>query len=270
VEETTPPGTPAHQAVLGALRTHYASDPRVLAFSLFGSLARGDWDECSDLDLDVTLRNDVLIDARGEVERLVPVLRAVGERIAITLPRGLESVDLVLLPLLEISLRYHPLATTSPNIVESVTVLAGSLTTEQVRAAGLANKKRDETLPAELLDACVRYALETDVSLRRGEQWMAIELLHRMRALLMDLFAQAQGGARPLQTFAALAEPALQTHLGATLPIFDLPSLWHAWHAQHAMLDLVEHDIPALSNGQARLTAEHQEVLRAIRERAEE
>src|SRR5215468_10716998 len=107
-DETLPPGTPAHQAVRG-------------------SLARGDWDAYSDLDLDVVLRDDVTIDARQEVERLVPALEAAGERIALIVLRGQESVDLVLLPLLEISIRYHLLATTGPNIAESVEVLAGSL-----------------------------------------------------------------------------------------------------------------------------------------------
>jgi predicted nucleotidyltransferase len=265
VEKLALPGTPSHQAVLYALTTHYASDSRVLAFSLFGSLARGDWDEYSDLDLDVILRDDAPIDARQEAERLVPVLETVGERIALTVPRGQESVDLVLLPLLEISIRYHSLETTSPNIVESVAVLAGSLTTEQVRAAGLANAKHEETAPAELLDACLRYALEIAIALRRGELWMAVELLHRMRALCMELFAQTHGGARPTQTFEALADPALQTRLGATLPTFDQPSVWRA---HQAMLNLLEQDIPTFSNGQAQLTSGQREILHAIRNRA--
>jgi predicted nucleotidyltransferase len=263
-DETLLPGTSAHQAALGALRAHYASDPRTLAFSLFGSLARGNGDEYSDLDLDVILRDDAPIDTRQEVERLAPVLETVAERIVLTLPRGNGSVDLVLLPLLEISIRYHPLATTSPNIVESVKVLAGSLTTEQVRAAGIANRESDETPPVELLDACVRYALEVDFALRRGKLWIAVELLHRMRGLLMELFAQAHNGARPLHTFEAQADTALQSRLGATLPLFDLPSLWRA---HQAMLDLLEQDIPALSKGQARLTSEQHRVLHAIRER---
>ncbi len=261
--ETTLRGTPVHQAVLGALMAHFASDSRVLAFSLFGSLARGDWDEYSDLDLDVVLRDDLPINAQQEVERLAPVLGSAGERIVLILLRGRESVDLVLLSLLEISLRYHALATTSPNIVESVVVLAGSLTTEQVRAAGQANKERDEAAPAALLDACVRFGLETGIALRRGELWMANELLHRTRDLLMELFAQAHDGARPLHTFAALADPDLQARLGATLPTFDMPSMWRA---HQAMLDLLAESVPAFSNGQAQLTTGQREVLRAIRE----
>jgi hypothetical protein len=39
------------------------------------------------------------------------------------------------------------------------------------------------------------------------------------------------------------------------------------WGAHQAMLDLLEQDIPALSNGEAQLTAGQREVLRAIRER---
>ena len=265
VEKTALPGTPSHQAALNALTAHYADDPRVLAFSLFGSLARGDWDEYSDLDLDVTLRDDVPIDARQEAERLVPVLETVGERIALTVPHGQESVDLVLLPLLEISIRYHALATTSPNIVESVVVLAGSLTTEQVRAAGIANRESDEAPLNELLDACVRYALEIDITIRRGELWLAAELLHRMRGLLMELFAQTHGSARPVQTFDAQADSPIQARFGAALPTFEAPSMRGA---HQAMLDLLEQDTPALSNGQAQLTAEQLEVLHAIRDRA--
>jgi hypothetical protein len=264
VEEIVLPGTPSQQAVLGALKAHYAGDSRVLAFALFGSVARGDWDVYSDLDLDVVLRDDVVIDARGEAERLAPVLEPVGERIFLLLPRGQGSVDLVLLPLLELSIRYHALATTSPNIVESVTVLAGPLTTDQVRAAGLANRERDASAPDELLDGCVRYALETDIALRSGELWLAIELLHRTRGLLMELFAQTHNGARPLHTFAALASPALQARLGATLPSFDLTS---ARKAHQAMLDLLEQDVPSFSNGQAQLTPDQRMVLQAVRDR---
>jgi predicted nucleotidyltransferase len=264
VDEKQLPGTLSHQAILSALTTHYAVDPRVLSFSLFGSLARGDWDKYSDLDLDVILRDDVPIDARQEAERLVPVLETVGERIALTVPHGQESVDLVLLPLLEISLRYHALATTSPNIVESVVVLAGSLTTEQVRAAGIANRESDEAPLNELLDACVRYTLEIDITLRRGELWLAIELLHRTRGLLMELFAQTHDGARPVQTFEAQADSAIQARFSATLPTFEAPSMRGA---HQVMLDLLEQDIPALSNGQAQLTSEQLEVLHAIRKR---
>ena len=265
MKKTTLPGMPSHQAALSALTARYASDLRVLAFSLFGSLARGDWDEYSDLDLDVVLRDDVAIDARQEAQRLAPVLETIGERITLTVPRGQESIDLVLLPLLEISIRYHALATTSPNIVESVIVLAGPITTEQVRAAGIANRENDETSPAELLDACVRYALEIGIALRRGEPWIAVELLHRTRGLLMELFAQTHGGARPVQTFDAQADSALKSRLGATLPTFESPSMWGA---HRAMLDLLEQDIPALSNGQAQLTNGQHEILLAIRERA--
>jgi predicted nucleotidyltransferase len=264
VDDIALSGTPSHQAVLGALKAHYASDPRVLAFSLFGSLARGEWDEYSDLDLDVTLRDDVMIDARQEAERLAPVLETAGQRIVLMLPRGQESVDLVLLPLLEISMRYHALATTSPNIVESLIVLAGPLTTEHVRAAGLANTKRDETAPSELLDAGVRYALEIGIALRRGEPWLAVELLRRTRNLLMELFARTHGGARPVQTFDAQADSTLQARLGATLPTFELPSMWRA---HQAMLDLLEQAIPEFSNGQMQLTAAQREILGAVRRR---
>jgi predicted nucleotidyltransferase len=41
------PGTARHRNALLAIAQHYRDDSRVLAVVLFGSLARGDWDEYS-------------------------------------------------------------------------------------------------------------------------------------------------------------------------------------------------------------------------------
>ena len=56
------PGIPQHQALLKAIVAHYRDDARILAVSLFGSLARGTWDLYSDLDLDVVIGDAVQMD----------------------------------------------------------------------------------------------------------------------------------------------------------------------------------------------------------------
>ncbi len=258
------PGNEHHQQVLRAIVDFYTNDERVLAVALFGSLARGNWDDDSDLDLDVTLADGVVLDPLAELTWLGDALEAIGERAAIIVPTGADSGDMVLASLLELSIRYHPLSATSPNIVESVRVLAGSLTTEAIRAAGLAQPQAPAEPLSELLGKSLRYALETDVALRRERLWMAIELLHRSRTLLIEVFARTHGGQRTPHTLEAHASPALQARLGTTLPQFSLSSA-HA--ALLSLLDVLAHDLDELSAGQLLLTDAQRDLLERVRQR---
>jgi predicted nucleotidyltransferase len=85
------PGTPRHQALLRAIVRAYEHDERVLAIGVFGSIARGSWDEWSDLDLEVISTGP--IDAVAEGTRL-------GGPGALVLPAGPDEVDVVV-PTLE-------------------------------------------------------------------------------------------------------------------------------------------------------------------------
>jgi hypothetical protein len=262
-EETTYPGNAQHQRVLRAVAAFYAADPRVLAVAVFGSLGRGNWDDYSDLDLDVVLADGVRVEPVPELERLCVALAASGERAAIVVADGPEAGDVVLESLLGLSIRFHPLATTSPNIVESLRLLWGRIGVDEIRAAGLA---RSATPPParDLLLRCIREALAVDIALQRGRLWWAVECLQSLRGLLLALFARTHGGGRPLQTFLALAPEALQTQLGATLPHYSLAS---ARDALRAALDLLEEGLPALAADQVALTAADRALLRQLRER---
>ena len=72
------PGTPQHQAILRAIVDHYENDPRILAVAVFGSLGRGNWDEYSDIDLDVVIDDQVSLNASEELKPAVSGLRAAG------------------------------------------------------------------------------------------------------------------------------------------------------------------------------------------------
>ncbi|MFN8512735.1 MAG: nucleotidyltransferase domain-containing protein [Thermomicrobiales bacterium] len=259
---TAYPGNARHQRVLRAVTAHYTDDPRILAVALFGSLARGTWDDHSDLDLDVVLADGIHIDPVPELERLCATLAPLGEHPAIIVADGPDEGHLVLESLLGLSIRYHPLATTSPNIVDSLHLLWGRISEADIRAAGSA---RSAPPPArDLLARCVREALAIDIQLQRGDLWWTIECLHALRGHLLALFARTHGDGRPLATFRAQASAALQTQLGATLPHHSLAS---ARAAFKAALDLLENGLPALTNGQATLTPAEQTLLRQIRER---
>jgi len=209
-------GTAGHQKLLRAITDYYADDPRILAVAVFGSLARGTWDCFSDLDLDIVIADDVQMNVREELRQLCDRLAFLGEPAALIVPDDEDAGDVVLDSLMEFSIRYHPLATTSPNIVDDLQVLAGKIDRAAIQRAGLKNRRASETSPGARLDVCVRYAVGVDVAIHRRRIWMAIELLHRMRGIVLELLAAAYGGARPLK-FIDQADASLQACLGATL-----------------------------------------------------
>ncbi len=256
------PGTPQHQALLHAIVAFYEHDPRVLAVIVFGSLGRGGWDALSDIDLDVVVADEARIQVVDELRRLCASFAPLDEHAALIVPTGDDEADVVLESLLQLSVRYHPLAATKPAIVDSMQVLAGRLDHATIAAAAAANPPDPEPALGPLLDACVRYAAVAQVYLQRASLWLAIEILHRMRGLLMDIFMRSHGGGRPLHRFAATAPAGLQARLDATLPQAD-PSSVRA--ALAALINLLENDLAVISNGQLTLTAGQQTVLRQVR-----
>ena len=150
ISSLTYPGTPQHQAVLRAIVDHYENDPRILAVAVFGSLGRGNWDEYSDIDLDVVIADQVSLDAAEELTQLCLTFEPLGERLAVIVPDDADAGDVVFESLLQMSVRYHPLATTHPNIVETLQVLTGRLDHTAIAAAGAANRQPREARRASV------------------------------------------------------------------------------------------------------------------------
>lgn len=257
------PGTPQHQALLRVVVDHYREDARVLAVAVFGSLGRGDWDRYSDIDLDVVITDGTRLDPLHELRRVGDAFQTIGEKVAVIIPDDDDAGDLLLESLMQLSIRYHPLAHTSPNILDSLHLLSGRLTAAAIVAAGVANPRAVHPPLAQLVDQCVRYAAVVQTCLLRERRWLTLELLHRMRGLLLEIFSRTHGGARAHQTFEREADARLQARLGATLPQYDLPSLQQALER---LLMLLEDDLESLSNGQVALTHSHQTVIRHIRQ----
>jgi predicted nucleotidyltransferase len=260
------PGTPQHQTLLRAIVSHYQNDPRILAVVVFGSLSRGTSDQYSDIDLDVVIADGVRLNAVEELERLCGALASIGENSALIVPDGDDAGDVVFESLMQLSARYHPLSATHPNIVDSLRVLMGRIDHAAIAAAGSANRRPKGQALKQLLDRCVRYAVVADVAVQRHDLWAAVEMLHRLRGLLMELYARARGGQRPAQVFQADADPQLQARLGRTLPQYDLASLKDS--LGHC-IEILEHDLGHLTKGQVQLTDVHRKVLGRVRARQE-
>ncbi len=254
----TYPGTARHQALLAQIVEHYANDARIRAVCLFGSLVRGNWDQYSDLDLDVVIADGVQIDGLEELQSLCAAL---NERPLLIIPQGDDSGDVVLASLAELSIRYHLLATTSPNIVDELQLLSGTLDLEAIQAAGKANRTLPRSISSADVDRILRWSVEVNMRLQRREFWQAERLLRYMRDTLIDVFAVSRGYARSVHGFEALADDALKARFAATLP-HDLESVQAALVQ---MLDLLESDLGAISNGLLKLTDGQRNVIAKVR-----
>ena len=247
-----------------AAAEYYADDARMRALCVFGSLGRGSWDAYSDLDLDVVLADEVEVEPLEELRQLGAVFAGLGERVLLIEPDNADAGDMMLASLIGVSVRYHPLHATSPNIVDSLRVLTGSIDPGRIKAAGLANRRRDHTPPVQGVNRFVRLALAADIALQRREIWNVLPALHGMRELLLEAFMLAHGGERPYRFFQERANPELQAHFGRTVPGYSLGS---AQLALHELLDLVEHDGARIAEGRLDLSDGQHEMLGSIRGR---
>jgi predicted nucleotidyltransferase len=174
-------GNPRHQSLLEQVVAHYQGDERVRAVAVFGSVATGSWHELSDIDLDVVTADDAAIAPAEEVRAIF------GDRAQLVLASA-DSADIVLDSLEELSIRWHPLATTSPNIASSVRVVSGELSDPDLRVAAEANRKQPDE--QRLLDQLVRDAVGASKTIRRGDTWSAASYVDRMLGTLESLLGR--------------------------------------------------------------------------------
>jgi hypothetical protein len=180
-------GSDAHRALIEQVVAHYRPDGRVRAVAVFGSVSTGTWHELSDVDLDIVTGDGVEVTPGREVEALF------GPKAAIVVA-GADCADVVLDSLEEVSIRWHPLAATSPNICASVRVVHGRLTAAEIVAAGDANRAQPDE--RQLLDGLVRDAIGAWKMLGRGRRWEAAAGVERMRRSLLALRGR-RDSARP-------------------------------------------------------------------------
>jgi predicted nucleotidyltransferase len=202
-------GSERHRALIDAVVEFYARDDRVRSVVVFGSVAAGTWHELSDVDLDVVLEDDAVVDPADEARSLF------GSRAVVVLSSA-DAADVVLDSLEEVSIRWHALSETSPNIAASLRVVGGGLSDDAVRAAAEANRVPPEQ--ERLLDEFVRYAIGGWKEIRRGNPWDAVVRVAEMRHCLTLL----RGRRDALQLDPARPEDALAKTLSEARASFEL------------------------------------------------
>lgn len=257
------PGTKRHQQMLQSILDYYAEDARILAVLLFGSLGRGDWDEYSDLDLDITLVDNASIDARRELANLCASIRDKHGLEALIIA-DIEEGDVVLSNLLEFSIRYHVLTDTKPAILDSMRLLSGTVTLDEIREAANQDYVSEPKEMVEIVNQCIRYALQLHNAVMRRRLWMSLEMLQRIRGSLMSLYGNGHGADRPVQFFDAHASPELQELLAGLTPRAELSSVREALSNT---LSLLEGHLGNFSRGNLELTEAQNRILLSISRR---
>ncbi len=115
----------------------------------------------------------------------------------------------------------------------------------------------------ELVDVLVRYAVVANTCIQRNQVWTTLEILYRMREILMGLFAVTHGGERAYRFFDDNAPQELQGKLGATLSSSDAASLGASLTR---LLDVLEENLGSLSDHHVGLTDAHCLVLARVRQ----
>jgi predicted nucleotidyltransferase len=177
-------GSSAHRSLIDHVVTHYRHDNRVRAVAVFGSVAAGTWHELSDVDFDIVTDDSARIAPAEEITAIF------GSRAVVVLTQA-DSADVVLDSLEELSIRWHPLRATSPNIASTVRVLAGQLTDRELAAAGEANRVQPDA--EQLLDAAVRDLIGARKALVRGRHWAAVVAIDRARRSLTQFCGHRDG-----------------------------------------------------------------------------
>jgi predicted nucleotidyltransferase len=230
------PGTPRHQEMLQTITDFYEEDERVLAVLLFGSLGRGNWDQYSDLDLDIVMTDNNLIDACTELHKLCKAIKQKHGFEAIIIA-DVEEGDVVLSNLVEFSIRYHVLSDTKPAILDTMHSLSGSLSLDEIRAFANDAYKEEPKGLVEIVNEYLRYALGLHTAIKRDRLWMALEMLHRMRASLMSMVAVRHDAIRSIHFFDAEADSTLQALLFSLTPQADLKSVEKAFKTAIRLLE---------------------------------
>jgi len=250
----TPYGTVIHQKILACLVRVFGKDANIRAFGVFGSLVRGDWDEYSDLDLDA-----VVVDAsRASADKHVAAMKAglaeTGFGCLLWFEERPNEWVIILDNLGRISIRFHTLEETSPNIIDSLVVLAGGLTSEDIAHAAAPKKQTDFDL---LHHKFLEHAIYVPIYLHRGELINACNMLSALRNALITIYCASHGMPK-IEKFEKLAPAIVREQLQST---FALPEEAQITPAFTALLQLYKTSLDDFSAGHLQLSAEQETIL---------
>ena len=211
------PGTPHHQAILRAVIQAFAEDESILTIGVFGSLARPDCDEYSDIDLDMVVPVEAPASAAGKIRHLIDYLNANGFPTLLVAWDETHTAEILLESLDRIDVTVHTPETSKAEVLRDLILIRGDRSSLPREGRPAITPHAIEPRLRRLHDKFPILALGVATSLRRKRLWDALMLLQAMRESIMEIYGLAHGSALPVRYFRKHAEVDLHEALGKTL-----------------------------------------------------
>lgn len=218
-------GTARHRAIVRAILEAYADDESILTIGVFGSLARADGDEYSDIDLDAVIPAEAVASASTKIERLVDHLNRSDLPVLLVVWDGDHAAEILLESLDRIDITFHTPEVSKAEVLRDLILIRGDRGSLPAEGRPAIEPRAVEARLRRLHDKLPIHALSAFAHLRRGHVWNALFSLHAMRESMMEIFGLARGSTLPVRYFVKTAEVDLQEALGKTLAAYEPGSI---------------------------------------------
>lgn len=217
-----PSGTTAHKQILKTLLNFVKQDKNVRAFIIFGSLVRGNWDRYSDLDLDIIVKEAKQDIIHQEVKNLLKILENSQLMVLHYFEEFTNEYVFIFDSLDRMSIRFHLLEDTHPAIIDSMKILYGDLTPEQIKASQNIIHKKNEDFQM-LNNKFLEHAIYAQLSIKRNKLVNTFFFLNKMRQIIIEMYVKSRGK-RELD-FEETADEKMKQEILKTYSTLDTDSL---------------------------------------------
>jgi predicted nucleotidyltransferase len=222
----TLPGRQRHQTLLRAVLAAYAADLSIQTIGVFGSVARDDCDERSDIDLDVVVFPEALPEALGKIQHLIDHLNAHGLPVLLTAwDEDEASAEILLASFDRLDITLHASQTSKSEVLRDLILICGNRDELPVQGIAAITPARAETRLNHLHGKLPILALYAADKLQHGKLWSALMGLQSMRDAVIEIYGLAHGSTLPHRFFAKEAPSDLRERLAASLATYDVPSI---------------------------------------------
>jgi hypothetical protein len=236
---------------LRAVLRAYAEDDTILTIGVFGSAARPDCDELSDIDLDVLVPVEQLARASTQIQQLVSALNAQGFPTLLVVWDGDNAAEIVLESLDRIDVTIHTPETSKAEVLRDLVLIRGE--------ASYLPKQGIPAIASQEVERRLHYlhgklaidALHVAHKLKRDNLWGALVLLNLLRERVMDIYGLSRGSTLPSRYFVKHAETELREALGQTLTSYEQGSIVLGLKR---LIQLYRVQCDAISNGRLQIS----------------
>ena len=250
-------GTARHRAIVQAVLEAYADDESILTIGVFGSLARADGDEYSDVDLDAVIPAEAVASAATKIERLVDHLNRSDLPVLLVVWDGDRAAEILLKSLDRIDITFHAPEASKAEVLRDLILIRGDRGSLPAECRPAIEPRDVEARLRRLHEKFPISALQVAVNLRRGRLWYAITLLEEMRRCVMGIYGLSRGSTLPERYFVKLAEDEVRQRLGETLTTYRPDSIAAGLLR---VVELYRYRCVWLSNGRLAVTPEQETV----------